>query len=174
LTAWLSFAAIALVAGCGSARIHQKPAANRGATTSQSASPRKTSPASHGSNRATGSTSLFGIQQPGRTTCGRTLETSTWPKLPPRGGSLSPAGTEGYTALVASAIEARIKSECHLAATIFCPAEIPRERGYDFTCVVTIRTEIRGQMRLTRSSLTVFQTSDRGNITLRAPKVRGP
>jgi hypothetical protein len=75
---------------------------------------------------------------------------------------------------VDSVIEARINSECDLRAVVVCPADIPRQRGYDFTCVAMTRTTVRGKQQLARATLTVFQTGDHGDITLRTPRVRGP
>jgi hypothetical protein len=75
---------------------------------------------------------------------------------------------------VDSEIEARIKSECDLRAVVVCPANIPRQRGYAFTCVAMTRSTVRDKQRLARATLTVFQSGDHGDITLRTPRLRGP
>jgi hypothetical protein len=165
-------AALALVGGCGSGR--QKSPTSRTQTTSPSVSGNQTPPASRGPGQATGTSWLFGAQAHGGHTCGAVLETNRWPTLQPRSGRHSRGTIDGYPAQVSSMIEARIRAECHLRAIVFCPPSIPRERGYDFTCIATTRITMRGKQRLARASLTVFQTSDHGNITLHTLRVRGP
>jgi hypothetical protein len=170
---WLAIAAFASVAGCGGGSIQENPSTGRASSTSP-VSGRHASQGPRGSAPAIGTGWLFSDHIRGRPTCGTTLERTRWPTPPHRGGRQSSATIGGYSVRVSSVIEARIKTECHLTAAVVCPTNIPRTRGYDFTCIATTRTRARGEQRLARSTLTVFQTGADGNITLHAPKVRGP
>jgi hypothetical protein len=92
------------------------------------------------------------------------------------GSSSSPGSPSGKPAAngtlntprVALAIEQSILSERHIHASVVCPANIPQEKGFTFTCVATTYTS-KGHHPV-HTTFTVSQTDSAGHVYYQSPK----